>query len=220
MANREFHIGSITLTGDRPYVIAPFTDQTPHQELTRACEEGLDLLEARVDQFRGNWRGSESERLLLFSALLPKVEAVDIELSSSEILALVVSRAQKAQKKLIISFHDFKAVPSLAVLSDLVERAKEKGADLIKIAATPHSTEEVQTLASATIAKSHHNLMVIGMGPEGLKTRLLLPALGSLLTFAYIDQPTAPGQLSVRETCQLLRALYPSYLRQKPAPTL
>lgn len=238
-------IGPVTLAPDQPRVIAPFTDKTPLEEIVRAGDRGLDLLEARVDYFDsydagyvldkisqvpaelpvvatirsrqegGKWRGSETERLSLFSALIPKVDGIDVELSSSEILANVAEMAHKAQKTLIISFHDFHMTPSLDVLASRVDSAKNQGADIAKIAATPLSIKDTQTLASLTVAKAHENLIVLGMGPGGLKTRLLFPALGSLMTFAYIDRPTAPGQLSVQVTLELIKLLYPGYSRDK-----
>jgi 3-dehydroquinate dehydratase-1 len=238
-------IGPVTFVADQPRVIAPFTDKTPIEEIVRLRDVGLDLLEARVDCFDsyetgyvldklaqvpanlpvvatirsqregGKWRGSETERLSLFSALMPQVDGVDIELSSSEISAKVAERAKKAKRTLIISFHDFRATPSLEVLVGQVDSAKKQGADIAKIATTSLSIKDTQTLASLTIAKARENLIVLGMGPEGLKTRLLFPALGSLMTFAYIDRPSAPGQLSVQETLELIKVLYPGYSREK-----
>jgi 3-dehydroquinate dehydratase-1 len=237
-------IGPVTLAPDQPRVIAPFTDKTPLEEIVRAGDQGLDLLEARVDYFSsydagyvldrisqipvelpvvatirsrqegGKWRGSESERLSLFCALVPQVDGIDIELSSSEILAKVAEMGKKAQKTLIISFHDFHTTPSLEILASHVDNAKKQGADIAKIATTSLSIKDTQTLASLTIAKARENLIVLGMGPEGLKTRLLLPALGSLMTFAYIDRPTAQGQLSVQATLELIKLLYRAYSRE------
>jgi 3-dehydroquinate dehydratase-1 len=136
---------------------------------------------------------------------------VDIELGSLEILSEVASLAKELKKTLVISFHDFQATPSLDALNDFMARAKAQGADIAKVATTVRAIRDVQVLASLTIAHAARGLVVLGMGPEGLKTRLLLPALGSLMTFAYIDQPSAPGQLSVAQTVALLRALYPTY---------
>jgi 3-dehydroquinate dehydratase-1 len=50
-------------------------------------------------------------------------------------------------------------------------------------------------------------LIVIGMGDAGVASRVLFPALGSLLTYAAAGTQTAPGQLALDEAVALLRRL-------------
>jgi 3-dehydroquinate dehydratase-1 len=238
-------IGTVAFAWERPRVIAPFTDKTPHDAIYTARDYGIDLLEARIDQFEsyepsyvvdriatlraeipivatirsqkegGRWTGSEDARVSLFSALIPEVDAIDIELSAAEIAADVVKMAKKNAITPIVSFHDFKTTPSFETLSRIVEQAKALGAEIVKVATTPLSILDMQALARLTIAKAADNIVVIGMGSEGLKTRLLFPALGSLMTYAFIDTPTAPGQLSVRDTFEYLKIIYPENTRNQ-----
>jgi len=35
---------------------------------------------------------------------------------------------------------------------------------------------------------------ILGMGQDGIKTRLVFPAMGSCLTYGFIDSECAPGQ--------------------------
>lgn len=79
-------------------------------------------------------------------------------------------------------------------------RALIKLPDIFPSAKHRSSIKDTQGLSSLTIAKAHENLIVLGMGPEGLKTRLLFPALDSLMTYAYIDRTMALEQLSVQDT--------------------
>jgi 3-dehydroquinate dehydratase len=41
-------------------------------------------------------------------------------------------------------------------------------------------------------------------------TRLLYPALGSLVTFACLETETAPGQLPLDTMREVMRLIYPS----------
>lgn len=236
---RRITIGSVTLDETRPRVIAPFTDKTPLPAIKRALKLGLDLLEARIDLFGshdanyvadclekaggsapivatirsraegGGWRGAEARRFELFSAVLDQAAAVDIELEAKAIFARVANGVKRAGKTLIVSYHDFKTTPDLPELESIIERAKATGADIVKIAATPKQIKDIRTLSRLLIDYADQNLIVVGMGAQGLKTRLLFPALGSLATYAFIDRTTAPGQLSVGDTIRFLKLLYP-----------
>src|SRR6202011_489331 len=59
----------------------------------------------------GQWSGTEEERLELFRAVAPFVNAVDIELSSREILQDVIAAARQHDVMVIASYHDFEHTP-------------------------------------------------------------------------------------------------------------
>jgi 3-dehydroquinate dehydratase-1 len=42
-------------------------------------------------------------------------------------------------------------------------------------------------------------MIVLGMGHLGKLSRVISPLLGAYLTFASLNTPTAPGQLSLQE---------------------
>ena len=48
------------------------------------------------------------------------------------------------------------------------------------------------------------------MGGLGAISRLVFPIAGSLLTYAHVGRPTAPGQLTVAELRPLLDRFYPA----------
>jgi 3-dehydroquinate dehydratase-1 len=222
-------IGKVALRRTEPRVIAPFTDRTPLASLRRGVDGGLALLEARVDLFQnterasvlsnvrkaralapvlgtvrsgsqgGKWTGSENERLALYRALLPHVDAVDVELDA-KIRGAVVRAARKAKRTVVLSHHDFRTTPSAARLDALVRRSAKAGADVIKIATFVKSTNDVLTLSRLFVRHRNRPLVVIGMGERGRVTRVLFPAIGSLFTFASLGRKTAPGQLGLRET--------------------
>lgn len=47
-------------------------------------------------------------------------------------------------------------------------------------------------------------LCVIGMGALGISLRAYAPTVGSVLAYAYLDRPSAPGQLSAHELGRFL----------------
>ena len=236
-------IGSVALDGT-PRIVAPFTDKTPLGSIQHAERMGLDIAEARIDQFEmfdqsyvleqlerfgntaviatirsesegGKWRLTEAERLALFKAIISRADAVDIELSSTRILGDVVEAAKSAGKPAIVSWHDFETTPGADVLRSQAEKAHRAGADIVKIATTVTSRTHVEALARLVLERGDESVAVFGMGPEGLLTRLLFPALGSVFIYSFLDQPTAPGQLHFDDTFRQLRLLYPSFEREK-----
>jgi 3-dehydroquinate dehydratase-1 len=244
---RPLRIGSVTLRPHRPTLIAPFTDATPESTLAAAARAGLDLLEARVDLFRerateavgerlaqagkyapllltirsaaegGAWKARDAERLELYGALLPLVDAVDVELAAS-IRRGVVQAARRAGRVVVLSHHDFKRTPGDAVLDRIVQRGFAAGADVVKIATQLRDDADVARLAALFARHATRALVVIGMGEHGKKTRIFLPALGSLFTFASLDRATAPGQLDLESTQRELRFFFPDYGSAKKSP--
>jgi len=230
-------IGSVEL-GARPRVAVPFGDAVTRAEVLSLVEQGLDVAELRVDHFArvdaaallarfdvfagvprlatirsaaegGGWKGSEADRLALFRALLPRVDAVDVEIAS-EIARDVVRDAQCAGKLAIASFHDFAKTPSAGALADVIARGRALGADVVKIATAVADREDLRSLARLLVDPPDIGLIAIGMGDAAIATRVLFPALGSLLTYAHAGIVTAPGQIPLIEMQQLLRRLFPS----------
>jgi 3-dehydroquinate dehydratase-1 len=237
------NIGSVALDGT-PRIVAAYTDKTPLHAIQRAEKLGLDIAEARIDQFEmfdqsyvleqlgrfsktpviatirtesegGKWRLTESERLALFRAAVNQADALDVELSSSKILPDVIEAGRSADKPVIVSWHDFETTPDFEVLLKQVDKARQKGADMVKIATVVSEREHVRSLARLAIERIEQDITVIGMGSNGVLTRLLFPALGSLLTYSFLDQPTGPGQLHFDDTFRQLRLLYPEFEREK-----
>ena len=89
------------------------------------------------------------------------------------------------------------------------------GADITKIAAMALGGKDVQRLAAFTIENADKNIITIAMGSEGTCSRVLFPALGSLLTYASLGESTAPGQLPYSDTFDILRRLYSKYNQEK-----
>jgi 3-dehydroquinate dehydratase-1 len=232
-------------TDGRPRVAVGFADSDVVENVRGAIEAGVDVAEVRIDQFStldadhviehlklfaglptistirlhdegGCWDGDEDARRELMTAILPFTDAIDIELQSRSTLAKIAPAAKSQGKLLVVSHHNFDATPSLPELRTIVGAAKDAGADIVKIATHVETPADVQVLAEVLIEQSALNLIVIGMGSKGLVTRVMFPALGSLLTFAANGaHSTAPGQLPYTKTFELLRSVYPAYNEDK-----
>lgn len=236
MSTTALRIGSLAL-GGAARVAVPF-DDAPSREAVQALRaRGLDVAELRVDHFAtreparvraelakydglptlatiripaegGAWAGDETERARLYLALLDAVDAVDVELAAAAVRREVLPAARAAGRLTIVSHHDFAATPPPAALAEVVRRAEDAGADVVKIAAAVRGPEDVRALAGVLVAPAAIGRIVVGMGEAALATRVLFPALGSLLTFAHAGRATAPGQIPLDELVALLDRLH------------
>ena len=148
---------------------------------------------------------SDSARLGLFETIIPFVDAVDIELSSSKILKDIINQAHRFNKKVLVSYHNFKNTPEQKKLEAIIKNSKKAGGDIVKIATLARDKKDIVQLASLTV--SHENIITIAMGRLGTLSRLLFPMLGSLLTYCSVTKASAPGQIPLKTTALLLKKL-------------
>jgi 3-dehydroquinate dehydratase-1 len=230
-------IGELELGANRPRIAVPVDDSVSPERIAEAAEKGMDAVEIRIDRFsrperkqavqyaggcskfptlatiRSKAEGgaadlTDSDRLVLFEAVLPHVDAVDIEVSSISIAPRVIEIARSTGKTVIASFHDFESTPPLGRLRETVGQGRQLGADIVKVATCCGSMEDLRVLARLLI-EEEQPLIVVGMGACAGLSRIFFPALGSLLTYSFLDAPVAPGQLSFEETVRLIGQFYP-----------
>lgn len=228
------------LQEERPIVAVSFDDSYGEEALARAQRAGVEVAELRVDRFAsvepahvvevaerfgevprlitlrsaeegGHWKGTDEERLALYSTLMPHAEAVDVELGSAAIRDQVVAMAAKQGVLSVVSYHNFEETPADEVLEGIVRQGKAHGADLVKISVLTRTEADVRRLGRFTIDHQSAGLISIGMGPCGCVSRVLFPALGSRLTFADIGLGRGLGQLPFDSMCDVLRQLYPKF---------
>jgi 3-dehydroquinate dehydratase-1 len=231
-------IENVTL-GAQPRIVVAMRDDQDRAAAEAALDAGADILELRLDTYArtetehcvahleslaglptlvtiraehegGEWKQTEAERLALFQATLPHASAVDIELSSTAIREDVLTAAREAHCTTIGSFHDFKKTPDLETLEGVIANGKQAGVDIVKIAAFCNNSRDLRRLARLCVNTEDQPLVVIGMGPQSAMSRVFFPALGSLLTYTFLGQPTAPGQMGLSELVEALRRYYGS----------
>lgn len=168
------------------------------------------LLTIRSAAEGGRWEGSDDARAARYAEYCPRVDAVDVELESPAFEP--VARAAHAAGCCVVgSFHDFAATPSAGRLRALVERGAAAGADIVKIAAWTPEEADVARLEELLHGDWTRPLAVMGMGPHGAASRLRLAAAGSCLVYGFLDEASAPGQLSSAELVQRLAETLPQY---------
>lgn len=227
------------LNSPEPHLAVVITDLASERR-TEFPDGAVDVVELRIDKFSnitpdairetcqayrhipllatirqslegGGWEGTNTERRKLFKAILPYVDAIDIELASGDVKT--VQLAKDAGKVVIASSHDFEKTPSERELALRRRKALyELGADYFKIAATADSEAELGRLVKlVTRFKQDKNTIAVAMGSYGPLSRVVLPALGSRLTYASVSKvAVAPGQMDYLETRGLLDKLYPA----------
>lgn len=154
----------------------------------------------RISSEGGSFRGSEDQRIELLMDASRFSDIIDIELMAPGRDRLL----EKISCPALISYHDFSGVPGN--VRSIIEDARRVGADVVKIAVTPRTMLEALDLLRILLDESHP-LCVIGMGAVGRHLRAVAPLYGSVLTYGYVTEPTAPGQMSVRELDIALRCL-------------
>jgi 3-dehydroquinate dehydratase/shikimate dehydrogenase len=167
------------------------------------------IVTCRASWEGGAFKGSEEERRRLLKAAIDGgAEYVDLEYRAhfDDLIALTGGR------RIVLSSHDFDGVPV-----DLVARARamrSTGAEVVKIAVKTESLSDCLALLDVRHAASgggtHDKIVLIGMGPAGLATRVLAGRFGSAWTYA--GQIAEVGQMTAAALVRdyRFRALSPS----------
>lgn len=167
---------------------------------------GLPIIATnRCQKEGGMWDGTEESRTELLISAIPGSDAVDVELIAP-LRDRVVEAAKSAGKTVIISSHDFADTPPLDVMHSICKQARSAGADIAKLAVTPHSSADTLRLLKAT-QESDFPVCTIAMGKLGSHTRVVAPIYGSVLTYGSVDKAVAPGQLRIDELKHILELL-------------
>lgn len=157
---------------------------------------GLPLIATIRSRGEGGGRFlSDSKRAELFKKILPWVQAIDLELRSKELQKSLIPLARQQKKAVILSYHHFQATPRTSHLLKLIRQGKRKGADIVKLAVTPKTKNDLARFLLLGHRSRNQNLIMIAMGPLGIPSRVLAPLFGSLLTYSFIGRSMAPGQI-------------------------
>ncbi len=182
---------------------------------TRSQGGGLDL-------DRGGYRavlGALAEGYLEGTGLR-RPDAVDVEAYCADLyvpggrdleearadLRLLAGLVHRAGLDVVASCHDLSGTPEEDETMDLLIDMQDDGADVVKLAATPHDAVDVARLLNATACVREIlsvPLVTMSMGEQGAVTRVAGGVFGSALTFVLVPgpdgswTPSAPGQLPI-----------------------
>ena len=158
---------------------------------------------------------ADEKRYSIYKEVIPLVDAIDVELGSAELLKRVLPLCKGNSRLLIASYHNHDGTPDDVFLDGLISEGKGYGADIVKIAVTANSKEDLSRLISFTIKNRDKGIITISQGSIGTISRIVAPILGSLITYGYIDKPSASGQLSAFDIAEYLRLFDPAYKGSK-----
>ena len=138
----------------------------------------------------GGFSGAEEERRRILGAALEQgAEYVDVEWRA-RFTDLIDSTAGR---RVVVSVHEFDGVPS--DLAGRVQAMRSVGAEVVKVAVRTNSLTDCVTLFDlGAQSGGRGDLVLVGMGEQGLATRVLAQRFGSAWTYAGSD--TDIGQLS------------------------
>jgi 3-dehydroquinate dehydratase type I len=165
-----------------------------HSKLIATCRPGFQRKDERLE--------------LLLTAVRAGAAYIDIEMESDEDFKNTITmEARKTGCQLIISYHNFEQTPDKKELNRIVQSCFNAGADLIKVACKVQNNIENVRLLS--LLEDERPIIVIGLGEEGKKTRIIAPLLGSPFTYASLSQgrETAEGQLDWETLEHILNTL-------------
>ncbi|WP_313339887.1 type I 3-dehydroquinate dehydratase [Sedimentibacter sp.] len=138
------------------------------------------------------------------------VDLIDIELFKPENkIKKFIETAHKSNIKVILSNHDFSKTPDKEEILSRMLRMQLLGADISKIAVMPTSESDILTLLSVSLKmktlKADRPFIALSMGSLGTITRVASEFFGSCITYASLNKNSAPGQLSVEDTREVMR---------------
>ena len=178
----------------------------PTAELEAAID-GCDfpfLLTARHPAEGGKAPEDPAARAAMIEPLLGRAALIDIELRSAAGMTQLIQQAHLVGVGVIGSFHDFSATPAEHVLRGAAEFAQQAGLDAVKIATFLNQSEDLALLLRLLADPGRLRHSVMGMGPLGRVSRLVLAKCGSLLNYGYLGESNAPGQWPVAKLKKLL----------------
>ena len=170
----------------------------------------------RKESEGGVWSLTEEElyRLRLCAAETGLLDLMDIEMSSlltdtEKVFSYesLIRSLKSRRMLLILSYHDFTGVPDQDALIQIVQKMTEEDADITKIAVMVMGEEDMNLLKEvSTRLREEPGVphILIGMGELGVETRYNRKDFSSALTYAYVGEKSAPGQISITDLKHLL----------------
>lgn len=155
-----------------------------------------DLIEIRLDILDHVPEIGDKEAIVTFredfdSSKLPEGYRGIIDIGEAEL--------PETGLRTISSIHDYDKTPSESEISVSLNAMRS---DISKGAYSVRDFRDLKNILKAS-KKVTRNHVILGMGEMGEITRIRQKTLGNLFTFAYVSEPTAPGQLSLKEMGRL-----------------
>lgn len=162
-------------------------------------------------------RKSHLESIYSFVAETQLVDLIDIELMDEsgnideEWLRKQIDEIHLHGGRVILSHHDFEAMPEPAKLVDIVRTMYTMGADICKVAAMAEEKKDAENILKVSALLTKNNigpLIMLAMGEAGMVSRVAGGRYGSCITFASGKADSAPGQVDTYTMKKWLDSYY------------
>ncbi len=147
----------------------------------------------------GEFSGLPARRVQICAAAAPHVNAMDIEVAHARAFVSIPRKVGDHTVSTVLSYHNFSATPSDDDLDRIVNKGVVGGADAVKIATSCVTRFDALRLLSLSARAEEVPVIVVGMGPFGTMVRMIAPLFGSVIGYASLSEPVAPGQLPVED---------------------
>ncbi|MCL5674275.1 MAG: type I 3-dehydroquinate dehydratase [Candidatus Omnitrophica bacterium] len=135
----------------------------------------------------------ETKRREIYEKIIPYVDYLDIEIKS-RLAPKIVKISKSKNRKTILSYHNFKKIPSVKKLKSLYQKAELLNPDIFKLAVQINKTSEFLSLMNLAI-KWKQTVLIVPMGMPGI-FRFIPLYYGSPFTYVFLEKPSASGQFS------------------------
>lgn len=157
---------------------------------------------------------SHEEYINLYALALESnaFDIYDVELSSGTNAIITLNNMiHEANRKVIMSSHDFTRTPSLDTMLEKIKQMDSLEADIIKLAVMPEDYKDVLLVLEMTLNANRiydKPVVTMSMSKLGIATRFLGEQFGSAITFGKDHEASASGQIDIRSLNTLLRIVH------------
>jgi 3-dehydroquinate dehydratase/shikimate dehydrogenase len=204
-ARREASAGESFLEFRLDYLDRPMAGAEAIAAFLAEFPECTVLATCRRQGNHGKFAGTTQEQLsILGTATANGAQLFDVEIETAEAAAAEVA-ALRAGAMLCLSYHNYESTPQM---DRVVKRMRAVPADIYKVVTTARKLSDAGRVLASSKVDARMPAVFLAMGEQGLATRVLAPAFGSLFTYAAPGNgsPTAPGQVTAQELRHLYRA--------------
>ncbi len=184
-------------------------------ELKKALGDKELIVTLRTVYEGGEDNGSRFDYFSLIEEILHQglADYVDVEIDrDGEKTREILERWSGSATEVIGSFHDFeRTLPEDGILEKL-QKARDLGCHIGKLACMPRQREDVDTLLSATDKMWRRYpdfpLITMSMGEMGESSRLYGGLYGSSISFGCAAESSAPGQIYYEDMLRCFDRIY------------
>ena len=154
---------------------------------------------------RGKFSGSVEERIYWLKELsICQPMLLDVELDTLINHDELVDFIADHRTRILVSWHDFLRTPTNDSLVDLLGQMRIYG-NFVKVVTTAEEIHDCIRLLDLYKFVTNLDLISFAMGELGVLSRVLCTVYGNApFTYASLEEPVVPGQLTVQE----MRKLY------------